>query len=84
MSPQRKEREHTAFAVILTVLDAHPTHLTEADVVRELAGDHPVFGEHDDIENHVRDLIGVGVLRREGDSILPTRPTLYLDQFIAI
>jgi hypothetical protein len=84
MRNQRKERETSAFEVILTVLDAHPTHLTEADIIRELVGDHPVFGEHDEIENHVRDLIGVGVLRREGDSILPTRPTRYLDDFIAI
>jgi hypothetical protein len=84
MRHQPKERETSAFEVILAVLDAHPTHLTEADIILELVGDHPVFGERDEIENHVRDLIGVGVLRREGGSILPTRPTIYLDEFIAL
>jgi hypothetical protein len=84
LSSHCKPYEPTPLAVILTVLEAHPAHLTEADIIRELTGDHPVFAEHDAIENHVRDLIGVGILRREGDSILPTRPTLYLDEFITI
>jgi hypothetical protein len=84
MSPQRKPYEASTLAVILTVLEAHPAHLTEADTIRELSGDPPVFADHAATENRFRDLIGVGVLRREGDSILPTRPTIYLDEFIAI
>ncbi len=74
-----KDRRETPDYVVLTaVLLAHPEHLTEADIVRELVGDRPVFGEHDEIENHIRDLVNAGIFRREGKSILPTHPVLYL------
>lgn len=74
-----KDRKETADVEVLwVVLIAHPEHLTEADIIRKLVGDQPVFGEHDEIENHIRDLIGAGILRREGKSILPTHPVLHL------
>jgi hypothetical protein len=67
------------------VLSAYPALLTEADLLREIAAaDPPTFLERDRVEIGVRKLLSVGVLRREGDSLVPTPATLFLDDHLGI
>jgi hypothetical protein len=62
------DRRHEA-AVLSRVLWLHPIHLTERELLLNLLAEGP---EVDAYERAVRDLISVGLLRREGESILPT------------
>jgi hypothetical protein len=59
-------------AVLDVVLDQHPTALTEAEILRDFAS-----GEADNVERAIRDLVAGGLLRREGESVLPTRAALH-------
>lgn len=59
-------------AVLDVVLDHHPTVLTEAEIVRDFAS-----GEADNVERAIRDLVAGGLLRREGESVFPTRAALH-------
>jgi hypothetical protein len=56
------------------VFDHHPAVLSNAEILREF-GD----GEADRVERAIRDLAGAGLLRREGQSILPTRAALHFE-----
>jgi hypothetical protein len=61
------------------ILAEYPSLLTEADVLKEIAGaEPPTFMEKDRVEIGIRKLLSVGVLRREGDSLVPTPATLFL------
>ena len=63
-----RDRRHEA-AVLARILWLHPTHLTERELLLSL------FAEDDQVdayERAIRDLVSVGLLRLEGDSILPT------------
>lgn len=61
-------------AVLGVVLDQHPAALTGDEIAHEF-GD----GEGDRIERAIRDLAAAGLLRREGESVLPTRAALHFD-----
>jgi hypothetical protein len=64
--------------VLMAVLETHPTQITEAELVREHAGgpeDCDAFGRA------VRDLVGVGLLHRHGDFVLPTRAAVRVKEF---
>ncbi|HEY0280954.1 MAG TPA: hypothetical protein VGC32_22040 [Solirubrobacterales bacterium] len=63
-----RDRRHEA-AVLGRVLWLHPTHLTERELLLSLFAE---GAEVDAYERAVRDLISVGLLRLEGESILPT------------
>jgi len=60
-------------AVLMAVLETHPTQVTEAELIREYAGDPADFATCDAFGRAVRDLVGVGLLHRNGDFVLPTR-----------
>lgn len=62
-------------AVLGLVFDQHPAQLTICEVVREIDQ-----GEGDAVERAIRDLVGVGLLRCEGASVLPTRAALHFDR----
>jgi hypothetical protein len=72
----------TEAAVIEHLLDVHPTRVTIAELVRELAGETPEFAERDAIERAVRDLAGVGLLHRGEDLLTPTRAALRLNELL--
>lgn len=76
-SPRSTEREDesTQSAVLSLVLNEHPAQLTICEVSREVAE-----GEGDSPERAIRDLVGVGLLRCEGASVLPTRAALHFDR----
>lgn len=62
----------TQHALLGVVVDELPCVFTVAELVREVGPN-----ERDAIERAVTDLVGVGLLRREGASVLPTRAALY-------
>lgn len=70
----------TESAVLLRVLELHPSHLTLAELVRDLAGEEPEFRERDAVERAVRELAGAGLLHRTADFVVPSRAALRFSQ----
>jgi hypothetical protein len=66
----------TQQAVLSLVLDEHPTLLAASEVEREI-------GAGDAVARALHDLTGVGLLRREGVTVLPTRAALHFDRLAA-
>jgi predicted transcriptional regulator len=60
-------------AVLGLVLDAHPKSLTIPDLATEI-------NQGDAVERAVRDLVGIGLLERQGASIRPTRAAIHFDR----
>jgi hypothetical protein len=56
-------------AVLARILFLHPTHLTETELLLSLFAEGPGV---DAYERAIRDLVSVGLLRLDGESILPT------------
>jgi hypothetical protein len=68
-------------AVLQQLLFLHPTQLSLAELLRELAvGDD--FSERDAIERAVQELIAAGLLHRNGELLLPTRAALRFDELL--
>lgn len=76
MHDHRNEDGRTQRAVLSLVIDEHPTLLTLGDLAMEIAGEDALF-------RAVRDLTAIGLLRREGGSVLPTRAALHFDRLAA-
>jgi hypothetical protein len=72
----------TEAAVIQLVLDLHPTLLTVAELVREVAGQEAAFAERDAVERAVRDLIGAGLLHGTDGFVIPTRAALLFSELL--
>jgi hypothetical protein len=70
------EGESTQGAVLALVLSEHPAVLAIYEIAREL-------GNGGGAEQAVDDLVGVGLLRCEGASVLPTRAALHFDRLAA-
>jgi hypothetical protein len=65
--------------VLTRVLALHPTHLTFAELAREICEDPEDFAEGDAVARAVRDLVAAGLLRSNGVVIEPTRAALHFD-----
>jgi hypothetical protein len=76
MHDHRTEDARAQRAVLSLVLDEHPTLLATSEIEREI-------GTDDATERAMRDLSGVGLLRREGVTVLPTRAALHFDRLAA-
>lgn len=63
-------------AVLRQLLDLHPTQVTLAELIRELAGPEADFAARDAIERAVRDLSGAGLLHRSREFVVPSRAAL--------
>jgi predicted transcriptional regulator len=63
-------------AVLSLVLNEHPACLASDEISREI-------GVGDAVARALRDLTGVGLLRQEGASVLPTRAALHFDRLAA-
>jgi hypothetical protein len=72
----------TEAVVLRLVLDLHPTVLTLAELVREIAGEEPEFAQRDAIERAVRDLTGAGLLHRQDEFAIPTRAALRFSELL--
>jgi hypothetical protein len=66
-------------AVLAHVLALHPTRLSADELRREILLGATSFAATDAYDRAVRDLIAVGLLRRDGDSIVPSRAALCFD-----
>jgi hypothetical protein len=78
MHGNRSDDARTQRAVLSLVLAEHPAQLTIFELAREVSRD-----ESDAAERAIRDLVGVGLLRCEGASVLPTRAALHFDRLAA-
>ena len=68
----------TERAVLALLLDEYPTQLTLAELM--LAFDRcDGFAGEDAVDRAVRELAAVGLVRRDGGFLAPTRPALYFD-----
>lgn len=66
--------------VLAQLLVLHPTLVTMAELIREIAGEEPSFAERDAIERAVRDLVAVGLVTRSEELVMPTRAALRFDE----
>jgi hypothetical protein len=70
-------------AVLQRVLYLHPTRVTAAELVRDLAGEDASFAARDGIERAIRELTGAGLLHRPEDGLVtPTRAALHFGQLL--
>jgi hypothetical protein len=72
----------TESAVLQQVLDFHPTQVTLAELVREIAGESTDFAVRDAVERAVRDLAGAGLLHRGDAFVTPTRAALRFSELM--
>lgn len=76
--------EDRAFeAVVLRrLLALHPTHVTLAELTRELGADRGGFAERDAVERAVDELARAGLLHRTDDLVLPSRAALRFGELL--
>lgn len=65
-------------AVLRHILDWQPTILRLEDLIRAVSPDPRDFAHRDGVERAVRDLAKVGLLHRQGECVLPTPATVYV------
>ena len=75
LAPHEKD-DRDQQGIMALVIAEHPIQLTIAELVRQMVLPDAKFIEHDDIERGVRELIGMGLLHRNGDTVRPTRAAL--------
>ncbi|HEX3562467.1 MAG TPA: hypothetical protein VHU24_06485 [Solirubrobacterales bacterium] len=71
---ERDDRDQEA--IMALVISEHPIQLTVSELVCQMVPPDADWIESNDIERGVRDLIGIGLLHRSGDTIRPTRAAL--------
>ena len=77
------EEDRAFEAVVLQqVLALHPTPLTLAELVGEIAGEDGDFGQRDAVERAVHDLIACGLLHRNDALVLPSRAAIRCDELL--
>jgi hypothetical protein len=70
-------------ALLQRVLDLHPTQVTAAELLRDLAGEDADFGARDAVERAVRELTGAGLLHRTEDGLVtPTRAAVHFGELL--
>jgi hypothetical protein len=70
-------------ALLQRVLHLHPTQMTAAELVRDLAGEDADFGARDAVDRAIRELIGAGLLHRTEDGLVtPTRAALHFGELL--
>jgi hypothetical protein len=78
-SPAGEDRR-TESAVLALLLDEHPTRLTMAELILVLCAD-PDRGDPDDAGRRaVCELVGAGLVHRDGNFLAPTRAALYFER----
>jgi len=73
------EDKRTESAVLALLLNEHPTRLTLDELILVLHAD-PDRGDPEDAGSRaVRELVGAGLVHRDGRFLSPTRAALYFD-----
>jgi hypothetical protein len=75
-----EEDDRDQSAVLALVLAAHPGQFTVSELISELVQGKADFPQTDRFERAVGELVGVGLLHREHDTIRPTRAALWFDR----
>lgn len=70
--------------VLVHVLALYPAHLRLGELIREISGGSADFSEQDRFERAVGDLIGVGLLARSAELVLPTRAAIRCNEILAV
>jgi len=70
------EDENLEAAVMQQLLDLHPTRLTLAELIREVAGENASFAARDSVERAVRSLTATGLLHEGEGFVGPSRAAL--------
>lgn len=73
------EDHRTEGAVLALLLYEHPIQLAMDELVLVLSADPRRPDPADEAKRAVRELVGAGLLRRQGDFLAPTRAALYFD-----
>ncbi len=76
MHGNRSDDARAQRAVLSLVLDEHPALLAASEVEREI-------GAGDAAERAMRDLTGAGLIRKDGETVFPTRAALHFDRLAA-
>lgn len=70
-------------ALLARVLDLHPTRITAAELVLDLAGEGADFAARDAVERAIRELTGAGLLHEGDDNLVsPTRAALHFGELL--
>ncbi|MDX6622843.1 MAG: hypothetical protein QOE75_775 [Solirubrobacterales bacterium] len=69
------EDDKAEVAVLAVVLSEHPALMTLAEIAGEV-------DDADAADRGVHRLVGVGLLRREGESVIPTRAALRFSRLV--
>jgi type IV secretory pathway protease TraF len=78
----REEDRVFEAAVLQQVIAIHPSPVTLAELVDEIAGKGCDFVQRDAIERAVHDLAGCGLLHRSEALVLPSRAALRFDELL--
>lgn len=81
LAPHEKD-DRDQQAIMSLVISEHPIQLTMPELVRQMVAPDARFIETDAIDRGVRDLVGIGLLHRSGDTIRPTRAALRFDHLL--
>jgi hypothetical protein len=63
-------------AVLAMVIELHPDHLTSAELICEMTFDPANRSDEEEIRHAIRDLRRSGLLRENGEALVPTRAAL--------
>lgn len=80
----REQDAATERIVLDQLLALHPTQVTLAELIRELAGPEADFAARDAIERAVRDLGGAGLVHRSREFVVPSRAALRFSQLLGL
>jgi hypothetical protein len=75
-SPASEDRR-TESAVLLLLLDEHPARLTMDELILVLHADPERSNPEDAAGRGIRELVGAGLVHREGRFLAPSRAALY-------
>lgn len=73
------EDTRTESAVLALLIEEHPIHLTMDELALVLHADPGRVDPEDAAHRAVRELVGAGLIHRDGPFLLPSRAALYFD-----
>lgn len=78
-SPAEQDRRFEGLVLSL-LLEEHPARLTTDELALILSAFHDQGHPHDAAQRAIRELIGAGLVHRDGRFICPSRAALYFDR----
>jgi len=73
----------TEYAVLMFLLEEHPTRLTLGELSLVLHADHRLDDPDDSAKRAVRELVGAGLVYQDGRFLAPSRAALYFERLQA-